>query len=244
MCWFRGQWIYRGRQYLDSTIKKLSSVVYKYITGNTNSKLVFSDTSFFLHKMYFPSVNVGYLVGRAGQIRKTADGGLTWEKLTSTVSYNLNDIYFINDSVGSVAADSGTVLYTTDAGYTWKKQSTGSKGGINKLFFVNDSIGFAFSGTSIYKINRNVNGIWENLYPEKRTFTLYPNPATGKFYVRSDFKIKSVKVTNLFGSEIYFDTVTMQTPELDLSTYAKGLYTVTLTFENDSFAAQRLLITE
>lgn len=71
-----------------------------------------------------------YVVGDAGTIIKTTNGGDSWDILKNTgISVNLRDIQILYDSVlGSitiiVCGDNGAFYYSTDGGATWEKCPT------------------------------------------------------------------------------------------------------------------------
>jgi hypothetical protein len=55
---------------------------------------------------------------------------------------------------------------------------------------------------------------------------IYPNPARGMFTLSSDGKINVIEIFNLSGARVYYDSnfASQTLKEIDLSTYAKGIY--------------------
>ncbi|PKL78689.1 MAG: hypothetical protein CVV27_02930 [Candidatus Melainabacteria bacterium HGW-Melainabacteria-1] len=72
----------------------------------------------------FVDFNTGWVVGPKGMVRRTLDGGKTWE-IQDTGDKNLNDVSFINASTGWVCGDYGTLRRTTDSGKTWEQLDSG-----------------------------------------------------------------------------------------------------------------------
>lgn len=56
--------------------------------------------------------------------------------------------------------------------------------------------------------------------------SIYPNPSTGKISVRSNFKINSIDIDNMYGAKLgsSFDVKLQSTNEVDLSHLTKGVY--------------------
>jgi hypothetical protein len=77
----------------------------------------------------------GWVVGDAGAIYATVDGGATWWSQSSGVSGALLDVCFapasasasvVGPSVGWIAGEDGIILETTQAGRLWVLQSSGT----------------------------------------------------------------------------------------------------------------------
>ena len=72
--------------------------------------------------VFFINEAVGWIVGNAGSILKTEDGGLTWETLRKPTVHNklkLNKIHFADEFLGAVVGDDGLVWITRDGGQNW-----------------------------------------------------------------------------------------------------------------------------
>lgn len=72
-----------------------------------------------LNEVCFTARDTGYIVGSAGTILKTNNGGQTWIALTNGKQLNLHDLYFLNANEGWVVGDSGLISHTTNGGMTW-----------------------------------------------------------------------------------------------------------------------------
>lgn len=64
------------------------------------------------------------VVGYAGKILRTADGGMTWDVIPSGVDKALYGVDFTDPQNGWICGQSGLILHTTDGGKSWTRQST------------------------------------------------------------------------------------------------------------------------
>jgi photosystem II stability/assembly factor-like uncharacterized protein len=61
----------------------------------------------------FINNNIGWIVGdEEGEIKKSADGGLTWVNQSTGVNIRLNSIFFLDESTGWAVGENGTILST------------------------------------------------------------------------------------------------------------------------------------
>jgi hypothetical protein len=80
-------------------------------------------------------------------------------------------------------------------------------------------------------------------------FSAYPNPTTGKLTLSFDSETKSkylVEVENIIGVKMLVEVVNLQEGnnlhELDLSTYAKGMYFLSLKAEGSETKTIRIVV--
>lgn len=91
--------------------------------GNTwNKQDIEGD---FFRDVYFPSAQVGYVVGYSGSILKTTDAGQTWEWLRKGDALLVKNkafraVHFADESRGYVVGDGGLFWWTHDGGASWK----------------------------------------------------------------------------------------------------------------------------
>lgn len=90
----------------------------------------------------------GFVVGNAGMLLATEDGGKTWQTRQSGVKEHLMDITFAGES-GWIAGYQGVLLHTTDGGKTWARQNVKSSMTLESIFFLDKDHGWAvgWSGT-------------------------------------------------------------------------------------------------
>lgn len=110
-----------------------------------------SGTDNNLYGVDFIDANHGWIVGKAGMVLATANGGSSWEQHIGSTTGNINDLYFVDDQRGWAAVGwsssgfPGQILHTQDGGATWSFQKTGIDF-VNDIEFVNANIGWAAAG--------------------------------------------------------------------------------------------------
>ncbi len=77
----------------------------------------------------------------------------------------------------------------------------------------------------------------ENTREEEGSFSIYPNPTSGKIFIQTTLENPSIIITNMLGRELIFT----QEMEVDLSHLSKGLYWVRV-FENGSLHGVQKMI--
>ena len=81
----------------------------------------------FFTDAYFTDPSLGYIVGYAGTVWKTTNGGESWQKLKGQDLFSplagFQAIQFLDDHTGLIAGDNGMVLLTVDGGERWKQLS-------------------------------------------------------------------------------------------------------------------------
>ena len=84
---------------------------------------------FDIKSISFVNSNVGFAVGvsfpdygRAGDLVKTTNGGLSWQRMSIFTGYptyqrrGLNSVHFLNDNIGYIVGEISTILKTTNGG--------------------------------------------------------------------------------------------------------------------------------
>ena len=102
-----------------------------------------------LNSVAFSEQNTAWAVGQQGIIKKSTDGGVTWEFIEDFPFPNsFEKIFFVSSQTGWILNDLGRNVKTTDGGNTWFEQfpfieGTNLKlsGGID-IFFISDSVGW------------------------------------------------------------------------------------------------------
>lgn len=82
------------------------------------------------------------VVGQAGHIARSTDGGATWIEVASPVTTDLNVVALADDAVGWAAGAGGVVLRTDDRGLTWTRQQSGTTSSVTWVaaFNANDAL--------------------------------------------------------------------------------------------------------
>jgi len=130
----------------------------------TPEEIVLQDDAT-LHDVSFVGPSLGFAVGTRGTVRKTTDGGQTWELLPTPVACDWKAVQFLTDRIGwiaggAIAADGrttqGCVLATRDGGESWTIQAPIDLGYIQHLQFFDLSHGIICGEPS----PQNPSGIW------------------------------------------------------------------------------------
>ena len=110
-----------------------------------------------LNAVYMIDQNTGVIVGHAGTILHTTNGGANWTFKTSNTFFDLYAVYFINSSTGFASGDGGIVLKTLNGGNNWSTVNTGINASVlNGIYFSNSSTGLISGWYGI--IMRTTNG--------------------------------------------------------------------------------------
>ena len=111
----------------------------------------------------FLDLNIGWVVGKFGDVYRTEDGGLTWEKipaygnlegLSGDDKPNFLSLHFVDENHGWIAGyrrefpgleqyDYAVLLHTSDGGRTWSKQMEGTQVLLRAVRFANTTKGWA-----------------------------------------------------------------------------------------------------
>jgi photosystem II stability/assembly factor-like uncharacterized protein len=134
---YRSAYGYKNWKSINSDIKVNLTSIAKidatslFAVGEKGSAIISSDkggtwktlsfTNKDLHKTYFPTSTVGYLVGDDGLIMKSSNGGQVWDKLNSGVTDTLRSVFFIDSLNGFVVGLKNTILKTNNGGKDWTK---------------------------------------------------------------------------------------------------------------------------
>ncbi|GMU85231.1 MAG: hypothetical protein AMXMBFR48_04730 [Ignavibacteriales bacterium] len=87
-----------------------------------------------LQRISFPTALTGYAVGGSiasgntfGDLLKTTNGGLNWNKLAFSTPTRIYSVCFVNELTGYIGSEGPTGLYkTTDGGLNWTPLNTGT----------------------------------------------------------------------------------------------------------------------
>ncbi|RPI19611.1 MAG: T9SS C-terminal target domain-containing protein [Ignavibacteriae bacterium] len=145
--------------------KDLSGSLKKSTNGGENWVQLTNSSG--IGKLFFINENTGWDIGLQN-IRKTSDGGLTWNEQWSSTFVNLKDIFFVDSLNGCCVGTGGKVIITSNGGVNW---TTTNLSNINLLctYFVNPQTGWvAGDDNKIYKtsdggINWNTQTSYANI---------------------------------------------------------------------------------
>src|SRR5207245_10039190 len=92
-----------------------------------------SGTTVTLYGVVFPSPTAGWVVGGAGTILATTNGGASWEPQKSGSQETLYDVGFPTPKVGWAVGSNGAILKTTDGGAKWAVHETGASASLDDV---------------------------------------------------------------------------------------------------------------
>jgi len=123
-----------------------------------------SGTSNNLNAVFMTGDNSGVIVGHAGTILTTSNGGSSWVSRNSNTSFDLYAVYFVNSNTGYASGDVGTVLKTTNGGTTWSTLSTGINASVlNGIYFSSASTGIVSGWYGIIMRTTNGGNSWTQI---------------------------------------------------------------------------------
>jgi len=121
------------------------------------------------------NANTGYVCGTLGSVRKTTNGGTTWDTLATPIpnTLSLYKIDFVNANTGWVFSNTtnpgGTIWRTQDGGANWTQQTVPdtlpNSPRIYSACMVNENTGFCTNGYSAFYATTNGGVNWFTRIP-------------------------------------------------------------------------------
>jgi photosystem II stability/assembly factor-like uncharacterized protein len=147
----------------------------------------FSDTGGY-SALSFPVSNAAWTVGylrssiKNGFVRRTTNGGGSWQTQLTLPGKMLNDVSFVDTLHGWVVGDSGNILSTLNGGKTWTVQSSGTTDTLRGVFFVDSLTGWVVGDKGTILKTTNGGGVAacpdndDGLVSSYSLSQNYPNP--------------------------------------------------------------------
>ena len=190
------------------------SFIAKTITGGKSWFYQSVPSSRYISGINFKDNLIGWAITDSGNILKTTNGGLNWNK-TNTVVYGGRKIYYKNGYNGEqlwIIGEYGAILSSSNLGNSWQSVSFNSEHFYEDLAFSgNNQTGIhivGYNGTIIYSNNGGGVNIKEISSINPQSFNLYPNypnpfnPVTNiKFSIPENSSVQ-LKVYDILGKEI------------------------------------------
>ncbi|RPI13759.1 MAG: T9SS C-terminal target domain-containing protein [Ignavibacteriae bacterium] len=130
------------------------------------------------HSISMVNDNTGYISGSLGAIRKTTNGGLSWDSLATPIPGTfLDNIDFVNANTGWVFSNisdipGGSIWHTTNGGINWTQQTLADTTLWGQFIYaadmINPNTGFCVSGIPV--IHKTTNG-GLNWIPQNQSIT-------------------------------------------------------------------------
>lgn len=111
-----------------------------------------------LLSLNFVDPDTGFVCGNFGEIYKTSNSGITWERVKNTFTYDsFYDLEFVNNNEGFLASIAG-IYQTTDGGSNWQKLQNLPNYVFLGIDFPSPQYGYAASTNgAVYKTNNSGN---------------------------------------------------------------------------------------
>ncbi|MFH0960404.1 MAG: YCF48-related protein, partial [Pseudomonadota bacterium] len=99
--------------------------------------------------------DTGFVVGSAGLVLGTTNGGQSWTSIFSGTSNDLTGISFTIGGIGIIVGKAGTILKTTNGGQSWFALCSGTSSDLRGVSLPNSMVGIAVgsSGTILRTTN-------------------------------------------------------------------------------------------
>jgi len=110
--------------------------------------------------LIFLDARRAFIVGDAGTLLASEDGGKSWTIRKVPTVDNLNDITFVGEA-GWIVGGSGLVLHTANGGTTWEKQETKIPQGLASVFFSDAQNGWAVGWMGIVVRTKDGGRKWD-----------------------------------------------------------------------------------
>jgi photosystem II stability/assembly factor-like uncharacterized protein len=104
----------------------------------------------FVRAVAFANARAGWVVGGAGMIFASTDGGATWARQASGVTGDLVSVACTDAKHAWALSPSGQIAATSDGGATWRRQSVGARHtGLEEIAFADPAHGWAVGNTDM-----------------------------------------------------------------------------------------------
>lgn len=114
-----------------------------------------------LNSISMVNATTGYVGGTTGRIRKTTNGGTSWDSVITNFTFTVNKLKFVNANTGwAFSSTSGLVSVTTDGGTTWNPQTSTVTAAINGADFVDANTGWLVSTSGNVRKTTNGGTLW------------------------------------------------------------------------------------
>ncbi len=154
--------------------KKMGGQIYKTTDqGKTWYDQRNGETFEFINALHFTASDSGWIVGQHGLIRKTIDGGKSWQKVSRVdpqTIYYWHAVQFANSKTGWICGINRTDLVqhsaiykTTDAGQTWERLVTLDQNVINSFLFRDSRKGWLVGSKGLLMETSNGGGTWNSI---------------------------------------------------------------------------------
>lgn len=105
----------------------------------------------------------GYTGGTTGRMRKTTNGGTSWDSVITNFTYIINNVNFLNANTGWVfGSTTGSVSKTTDGGVTWTAQNAPGIVAINSSAVIDSNTVMMVGASGRFKKSTDGGTTWDS----------------------------------------------------------------------------------
>jgi len=187
-----------------------SSYVFKSTNAGDTWSQVFRTTGTYF-TIAFINTTTGIMGGNLGILKRTTDGGTTWNTINSGTTKDLMCVKYASSSVVYISGETGTILKSTNGGLNWVSQASNTTSNLGSIFvYPADDIGFAAGSGGIIVRTTNggvVTGFVQNENEVPQNYSLkqnYPNPFNPSTSIKFSIMnagLVQIKVYDLLGKE-------------------------------------------
>ncbi|HET9529111.1 MAG TPA: YCF48-related protein [Blastocatellia bacterium] len=115
-----------------------------------------------LYSVQFVDEDKGFIVGDAGLILSSEDGGISWREMNGGTDAQLFHLSFIGKR-GWVVGTGGVILHTINGGRNWYPQVSGTKDDLNRVYLVTDRTAIITGDNGLLLRTDNGGATWEKI---------------------------------------------------------------------------------
>ncbi len=204
-------------------------------TSGVPSNEIFYDLSFI-------DTQNGWVVGTAGTILHTTNGGQSWETQFSNPNVALKSVHFVDHQNGWAVGTSGLIFKTINAGQNWNivESGMGEYADINDVFFADLQNGWVVGDDGfILKYNSSPINTIESESTKNYLSNPYPMPFESNFNIDVYNKTQTQKthsiLFNNLGQRVYTKTETLlvgkNTITYSVESLPPGIYFLSIYFD-------------
>lgn len=187
---------------------------------------------FLIQAVCFTTENTGYAAGVGGEMRKTSNGGVDWEELSTANTGNILDLYFFDNAFGFLVGGTLSVTSlqrTVNAGTYWSNVAPNAGAG---LFSID------FAGTTGYAVGVNGTVVKSDVTVGAQeaegigAVRVFPNPCSDELTIEfPEAKPFTVVLLGMDGRPVQGTKIDSTTTTLDVTSLQPGFYWLKITAE-------------
>jgi photosystem II stability/assembly factor-like uncharacterized protein len=183
-----------------------------------------ATTNWWLREMDFINDSVGFVSGDIGQIYKTTDAGKNWTSIENTgTGESLQSIVAMNEDELYACGFAGVVIHTNDGGNSWEMMSTAVTENLYSMAFPTPEKGYVCSHSGKVLSYEDPSVFIPVVNPDP-DLSIYPNPASGSFKVKSDRQISSIEIFTITGEKVMSRAVKSFEKVIDVTGLKHNVY--------------------